>query len=65
MAVDVDGFVLPVPTIDEGQNISYAVQWLLFAAVAMGGWFFFLRREAIEEAALRESSTPIPQHEEA
>ena len=41
---------LPVPEIDEGQNISYAVQWLIFAAVALGGWFFFLRREAIEDA---------------
>jgi cytochrome oxidase assembly protein ShyY1 len=42
--------VLPVPTVDEGQNISYAIQWLLFAGVAIGGWFFFLRREAIEDA---------------
>ena len=23
-------------------------QWLLFAAVAIGGWFYFLRREAKE-----------------
>ena len=30
------------------QNVSYAVQWLLFAAVAIGGWFYFLRREAKE-----------------
>lgn len=40
---------VPRPTIDEGQNISYAVQWLLFAAVAIVGWFIFLRREAIED----------------
>jgi len=37
---------VPLPVNDDLQNISYAVQWLLFAAVAMGGWFFFLRREA-------------------
>lgn len=41
---------VPLPEIDEGQNISYAVQWLLFALVAMGGWFIFLRREAMEES---------------
>ena len=40
--------VLPLPEIDESRNVSYAVQWLLFAAVAMIGWFFFLRREARE-----------------
>jgi cytochrome oxidase assembly protein ShyY1 len=46
-----DGLVaLPLPTVDESRNVSYAVQWLLFAAVAMGGWFFFLRREAREDA---------------
>jgi len=42
--------VLVLPEIDEGRNISYAVQWLLFAAVAIGGWFIFLRREAREDA---------------
>ena len=51
--------VLPVPTIDEGQNVSYAVQWLIFAAVAMGGWFFFLRREALEDAERRRASSSV------
>jgi cytochrome oxidase assembly protein ShyY1 len=41
---------VPRPTIDEGQNISYAVQWILFAAVGIIGWFIFLRRESIEDA---------------
>ena len=41
---------LPLPDIDEGRNISYAIQWLLFAAVAMAGWYFFLQREAKEDA---------------
>lgn len=41
---------LPLPEVDESRNISYAVQWLLFAGVAIGGWFFFLRREAREDA---------------
>ena len=42
---------IPMPEIDESRNVSYAVQWLLFAAVALAGWFFFLRREAREDAA--------------
>jgi cytochrome oxidase assembly protein ShyY1 len=50
---------LPVPTVDESRNVSYAVQWLLFAGVAMGGWFFFLRREAKEDAeALHRRDDP-------
>ncbi len=40
----------PLPDIDESRNISYAIQWLLFAAVAMSGWYYFLRREAREDA---------------
>lgn len=40
--------LVPLPEPDDLQNISYAVQWLLFAAVAIGGWYFFLRREAKE-----------------
>jgi cytochrome oxidase assembly protein ShyY1 len=38
--------IVPLPEVDEGQNISYAVQWILFAMVAIIGWFIFLRREA-------------------
>jgi cytochrome oxidase assembly protein ShyY1 len=44
---------VPLPSVDEGQNISYAVQWILFALVAAVGWFYFLRREEKED---RESS---------
>ena len=40
--------IVPITRPDELQNVSYAVQWLLFAAVAIGGWFYFLRREAKE-----------------
>jgi cytochrome oxidase assembly protein ShyY1 len=41
-----DIVIVPLPDVDEGQNISYAVQWILFALVAIIGWFIFLRREA-------------------
>jgi len=40
--------IVPITRPDELQNVSYAVQWLLFAAVAIGGWFYFLRRESKE-----------------
>jgi cytochrome oxidase assembly protein ShyY1 len=34
------------PQINEGQNLSYAFQWLAFAGIASFGWWFMLRREA-------------------
>jgi cytochrome oxidase assembly protein ShyY1 len=39
-----------LPEIDDSRNISYAVQWILFALVCIGGWIFFLRREAREDS---------------
>lgn len=39
---------IPVQSDDGFQNISYAMQWLIFAGIAVGGWYFFLRREARE-----------------
>lgn len=47
---------LPEVEVDEGRNISYAVQWILFAIIAVGGWFFFLRREAREDAQAVDAS---------
>ena len=49
-----DLLAIQLPEVDDSRNISYAVQWLLFAAVAMTGWYFFLRREAKEEAQASE-----------
>lgn len=51
---------LPAPEIDEGRNISYAVQWIIFAVVAVVGWYFFLRREAREDEALLDASSVNP-----
>jgi cytochrome oxidase assembly protein ShyY1 len=39
------------PVLDDGPHLSYAVQWVLFALVAVGGWWTFLRREAEEATA--------------
>ncbi|MEI7629618.1 MAG: SURF1 family protein [Actinomycetes bacterium] len=41
------------PQIDDTMNLSYAGQWLLFAGVALVGWYVFLRREAKEDARSR------------
>jgi cytochrome oxidase assembly protein ShyY1 len=48
--------IVPLPAVDEGQNISYAIQWILFALVASTGWVIFLRREAKEDASHQSMS---------
>lgn len=45
---------LPQPA--GGRQLSYAGQWLLFAAIAVVGWYYFLWREAGEAA-----DDPAPQ----
>lgn len=52
--------VLPLPPADSAQNYSYAGQWLLFAAVAIGGWFYFLLREARDDAATAQAAGEVP-----
>jgi cytochrome oxidase assembly protein ShyY1 len=43
----VDGFVaVPVRYEDSGQNLSYMVQWWLFAVITLAGTGFLVRREA-------------------
>jgi cytochrome oxidase assembly protein ShyY1 len=43
------------PVLDDGPHLSYAVQWVLFALVAVGGWWTFLRREAEEATATEDA----------
>ena len=38
--------LLPGPEVDDGPHFSYAMQWFLFACVAVVGWWIYLRREA-------------------
>ncbi|MBK9740189.1 MAG: SURF1 family protein [Actinobacteria bacterium] len=54
-----DLVALPVPTVDENRNLSYAAQWLIFAFVAIGGWFFFLRREAADDTQRRAAEADV------
>ena len=36
---------IPLPELDEGPHLSYAVQWILFAVVAVTGFVLLVRRE--------------------
>lgn len=51
---------LPLPSIDSSRNISYAVQWVLFAFVAVGGWGYMLRRESLSTGA-RDEGAQLPE----
>lgn len=50
---------VPPPEPTDSRNLSYAGQWLLFAAIAIGGWYFFLRREAQDTEALAPADHPV------
>jgi len=41
--------VVPLPPLDEGPYLGYAVQWFLFAAVGVAGWFLIVRRQLQRE----------------
>ncbi len=45
----VERIVPPAP--DSSRNISYAIQWLIFAVIAIVGWGYLLRREHREVLA--------------
>ncbi|MQA97131.1 MAG: SURF1 family protein [Streptosporangiales bacterium] len=57
---------LPAPERDYGPHLAYAVQWWLFALIAVGGWVFLLRKEYREEHAPRgqdartQQNTAVP-----
>jgi len=64
---------VPAPETDNGPHLSYAIQWVTFAFVAIVGWYVLIRKEAEriaeERAALAESSgasgpDPDPDHPE-
>jgi cytochrome oxidase assembly protein ShyY1 len=65
--------LLPLPELDEGPHLSYAIQWFLFSAMAIGGWFLAVRRSSSaarasdrrrpdqqEQPATEEPATPRP-----
>jgi cytochrome oxidase assembly protein ShyY1 len=48
----------PDPGGGGGLNFAYGVQWWLFVGIAIGGWFFLIRREArdLKEGRAKEAS---------
>lgn len=56
--------LLPLPELSEGPHLAYAVQWFLFAALALGGFVVLARREAADRRAADGPTTvvrvPIP-----
>ena len=47
---------MPTPSIEEGNNLSYAVQWVLFALMAAAALIWRIRRDSvIESGSLKQS----------
>jgi len=54
---------LPLPQLDSGPFLSYALQWIAFGTMALFGWAYFSWREARPGGALDSTVTPSPQRE--
>ena len=44
---------VPRPPLGEGPHLSYAIQWFIFSACAVVGWFLAVRRSALSAAGRR------------
>jgi surfeit locus 1 family protein len=49
---------VPLPVLDEGPHLSYAVQWFIFSTIAIVGYPMILRRSARQEA--QRANAPDP-----
>jgi cytochrome oxidase assembly protein ShyY1 len=38
--------LVPLPELDDGPHLGYAVQWIIFSICAIGGWFVLVRKSA-------------------
>ena len=47
----------PLPSLDNGPHLSYAVQWFCFALIAVAGYVILLRRDRKELAANHPAGT--------
>ncbi|GAA3629578.1 hypothetical protein GCM10022267_15220 [Lentzea roselyniae] len=47
---------LPLPRIESGPFFSYALQWIAFGVMAVGGWLYFTIREARPGGVLHEGT---------
>lgn len=57
-AIQIDASLKPIPKpeIDEGNHLSYAMQWLLFAIMAFFAIFWAIRQERIHRKMLEDPS---------
>ena len=53
------GRLLPPPELSEGPHLAYAVQWFLFACMALGGYVVLARREAADRQAAADGPAPV------
>jgi cytochrome oxidase assembly protein ShyY1 len=51
--------LLPLPELSEGPHLAYAVQWFLFALMALGYFGLLARREANDRQAVAEGRAPV------
>lgn len=47
---------LPLPRLESGPFFSYALQWIAFGVMAVGGWLYFTIREARPGGVLHEGT---------
>ncbi len=39
---------VPLPPLDDGPHLGYALQWFAFASIAVIGWAILVRREVLD-----------------
>lgn len=50
---------VPLPPLDEGPHLSYAVQWFIFATLGIGFYGALLRRQARGDRRIRVTAQPL------
>ena len=48
---------IPLPELDDGPHLSYAVQWFIFSACAVVGWVLVVRKSAKTRDQRRAAET--------
>ena len=51
---------IPLPDLTDGPHLSYALQWIMFALVAVGGFIVLARRERALEGTESAQSEAVP-----
>jgi surfeit locus 1 family protein len=51
---------IPLPALDEGPHLSYAVQWFTFSTIGVVGYLLFLRKHARDPDRVRTAAPSLP-----